>query len=198
MTKPISPDPSFSEGMRKAQEFFKEEHLDFPYVSQEETSRIKPIQDNVFGSKLDPKPLYDISAYVQEFLSQPVEDYVMLGFAGHGACSRGIHYYAVKGNIAVFIQLSYDSAAIVDLESARERIEGIFQSLGYLFDSVNTAKEKGLIPEQKRLLIVESDFYGSGWGWIDGRPGEIDKAKWHTDKPVLLSALQDIPRSKKT
>ncbi|MCC5832355.1 MAG: hypothetical protein JJU12_04855 [Chlamydiales bacterium] len=181
--------------MIKAQDYFNEEHLTLPFIPQEDKSKIERFQEAVFGTKLDPHPLYDIEAYVREFLSRPVEDYVMLGFGGHGVSSRGIHYYAVKGNLALFIQLSYNSAATVDLEEARDRIEGIFQAIGYLFDAIKTAKEKGKISAERRLLVVESDFYGRGWGWIEDRPGEIDASKWHQNEPVLLSALQEIPGS---
>jgi hypothetical protein len=192
MIRPLSPDPSFFEGLQKAQEYFQKERLAFPEISEEQKSKIKILDESVFGTKSNPHSLYDITAYVQEFLSQPINDYVMLGYGGHGVGSRGIHYYAVKGQLALFIQLSYDSAALVDFEAARERVDGILEGIGYLFESVNTAAKEGLFPENKKLLIIQSDFFGNGWGWIEGHPQQIDEKKWNTEEPVILNALMDI------
>jgi len=190
---PTAPKPSqYSDGITKAQEYFQKEKLDLPFIPPDEKQKIVEFQGDVFGSKPNSQSLYDIQAFVNEVLSKPVEDYVMLGFAGHGVESRGIHYYASKGNLALFIQLKY-GGAFDDEEATRDRINGIFHMIGYLFESIESAKKAKLIPKDKRLLIVESDFYGKGWGWIDGCPGEVDKSQWHTEAPRLLDALNDIP-----
>nr|MBA2727677.1 hypothetical protein [Parachlamydiaceae bacterium] len=52
------------------------------------------------------------------------------------------------------------------------------------------------VPAGQRLFVVESDFYGRGWGWIKDYPGKIDPSEWHTKEPVALAALYDIPRPK--
>ena len=184
--------PQVSEGMMKAQEYFKKEALDLPHIPLEERPKIVAYQEGVYGSKIDPRNVYDIEAYVKEVLSKPTDDFVIFGLAGHGVKSRGMHYYAVKKNIALFIQLGYGGSSID--EATRDRINGILHSVGYLFDKIELAKKDNLIPEDRRLLVVESDFYGHGWQWVDGQPGEVDPKTWQSQGTVILDALMDIPR----
>lgn len=181
-----------SDGMIKAQEYFREEKIDLPHIPPDEKAKIVAYQKGVYGSKIEPQSVYDIEAYVNEVLTKPTADFVIFGLAGHGVKSRGMHYYAVKENIALFIQLGYGGSSMD--EAARDRINGIFHAIGYLFEAVEEAKNAGLLPQERRLLVVESDFYGQGWQWIDGLPGKIDPAEWKTDQPVILDALADIPR----
>jgi len=186
---------SFSKGMIQAQEYFDAEHLELPFIHSSEKPKIKTIQASIFGSKNDPMNPYDLEAYIKETVSAPVEDYVIFGFAGHGVNSRGMHYYAVKGNLALFIQLAYGGVAIRDENEARNRINAIFHLIPMFFEAIEEANKNELIQKDRRLLVVESDFYGKGWGWIDGYPGKIDEKEWHTEDPTLISALNDIPRS---
>lgn len=180
-----------SEAMAQAQGLFKEQNLTLPAVAQEERAKITRFQKGVFGTKANPGSLYDLNAYVQELLTKKVDDYVMFGFAGHGANSQGIHYYAVQGNLALFIQLSAGGAATEDNEAVRAKINGIFSQISLFLDSMKVLRDGRALDPERRLLVIESDFYGSGWEWVDGQPGKIDESQWHTEDP-FLEALNEV------
>lgn len=180
-----------SEAMAQAKSYFEEQKLTFPAVAQEEKSKITRFQAGMFGTKANPGSLYDINSYVQEVLSKKVDDYVMFGFAGHGTNSQGMHYYAVRGNLALFIQLSAGGGATEDNEAVRSRINGIFSQISLFLDSMKTLQDGKAIDPERKLLVIESDFYGSGWEWVDGQPGKIDESQWHTEDP-FLEALNEV------
>lgn len=175
--------PSSSEGLDAARKYFESVQLEMPFIHQEEKRKIIHITDagEVFGSKTPLKNLYDINTFVGEVLSKPISDYVVMGLAGHGVKSRAIHYYAVKEHLALFVQINE--------QESRDAIDGTFHAIQYIFEALE-AKNKAL-PEGKRLLIIQSDFYASGYGWIQGQPGKIDETTWKTEDP-LLNALSEL------
>jgi len=63
---------------------------------------------------------------------------------------------------------------------------------------VKVLKEAGAIPANKRLVIIESEIYGKGWGWISGLPGEIDPKEWHTEGSIIMGALNDLNDKKRS
>ncbi|HEV8051538.1 MAG TPA: hypothetical protein VGP47_03520 [Parachlamydiaceae bacterium] len=177
--------------LAKAQEYFKQEEINFPYISESDKSKLLSISQDIFGTyPQPPAPLYDLERYVKEALSNPRE-YVLFGNDGHGFESRGMHYYAVKKHVAIFVQVS--AGVSQDPNLVHEKINAIFHGIALILESIEDAEKQNLIPDGQRLLIVNSDFYGNGWEWITGNPGEIDQAEWKTESPVLLSALMDIP-----
>ena len=44
---------------------------------------------------------------MQEAGTEPVADYLLLGHAGHGIQSYAIHYYVVRGPLALFLQIGW-------------------------------------------------------------------------------------------
>lgn len=181
----------FPEAFAQAEQYFENEKINFPYISNEDKRKLTVISKEVFGTlSQPPAPLYDIELYVKGALTHP-RDFILFGVDGHGFESRGMHYYAVKKHVAIFIQINM--GALLDQESVHQRINGIFHGVSLIFDSLQEADQKNLLPEGKRLLIIDSDFYGSGWEWITGNPGKINKAEWNTEGLTLLSALNSIP-----
>jgi len=172
------------EGLLKAQECFEQERVKLPYISADDKLKMLVIDPRIFGTYSNPpcRP-YDINVYVHDALTTP-NDYILFGFDGHGVASQGMHYYAVKENLAIFLQLK-----TVD----PDRINNLFPAIEWIFESLKKANSKHLIPDDARLLIVESDFNGKGWGWIKGYPGKIEETKWHIDEPILMSAFNSIP-----
>lgn len=164
--------------------FFKEQKLETPFIPEKEKPQITCIQEGVYGSKTPTQSLYDLTAFVQEVVTKPCKDYILLGLAGHGVKSRAIHYYVVKGPIAVFIQLKYGNE-----QETRERIDGILYGVERMLKSVVEDKK---LPEGKRLLVIQSDFNASGWGWVIGQPKEIDRSTWHTEGSILQGAIEEI------
>ncbi|MGA8164557.1 MAG: hypothetical protein WB791_05960 [Waddliaceae bacterium] len=171
----------------KAIAFFNREKLNRPCIAEKFLPKIREISPDVFGTRLNGPDIYDINACVQEVVSGPVKEYVLFGLGGHGIASLGMHYYVVEKGFALFLQISYGNA-VLEEHFARERTNGQLIGVKLLYEAANHVQ----IPDGKRLLIVESDFYGSGWGWIEGYPGEVQD--WQTDDPVFLHAINSILR----
>ncbi len=166
-----------------------------PFIPKEEQATLSQIQEGIFGTKEPQQSLYNIEAFIKEVLSRPTADYVLLGISGYGVDSIAMHYYAVKGPLALFIQLNYGEAAAESKIALRNRIDGIFAAVEILFDALNTLEEKIKLPPDRRLLIVQSDFYGKGWGWVNGYPTKVEKSHWHEEteeSTALFSALEEI------
>ncbi len=179
-------------GYSAAEAFFKGEHLDIPYIPVQAKNNMKTIQPNVFGTRKDTPSLYDLDAFVREVLTKKVDDYVMLGFAGHGVSSRFMHYYTVTNHLAIFFQLSCGNIDR-DKKAIRERIDGVFHSAELLFESMDEVDQEKLAEKGDRLLIVESDINGHGWGWVKGTPGKLEKNTWYESKMPYIEAMNAIP-----
>lgn len=179
-------------GWLQARNYFEEQDIPLPEVEGSMMAALLEIQEGLFSTRKElPCSPYDLEAYVAEFLTHPMPPYVLIGFAGHGISSRAIHYYSISEHLAIFAQLSYGNA-FSDESFLRDRIDAIFHGLDLLSTAARKCQDKHLLPKERRLLLVESDFYGSGWGWIDGHPHTIDPDKWHTEDP-LLDALLAMP-----
>lgn len=48
--------------------------------------------------------------FFTELRTTDVDDYLLMGFDGHGLASRAMHYYLVQGPLALFLQLSWGHA----------------------------------------------------------------------------------------
>lgn len=180
--------------LQSCQQFFDAAHIKMPFIPADEKANITAVEgsDTVFGTRktLD-QSLYDITAFVKEAISTPTKDYVLLGTDGHGVSSHAMHYYAVKGHIALFIQLKDADTSYVD---------GNLKAIDYLFKLMSEVEHKHPLPEGKRLVVVQSDFYGSGWGWVSGKTEEIDEKEWHAkqaNRTVLFDALSELAKMKK-
>lgn len=169
----------------KYQDFFTSQGLNVPYIPLKSTLKMQ--EESVFGTIEPPSSLYDIEYYINDYLTNHSKDYVLCGISGYGSESVAMHYLAVKGPIGLFIQLNYGSGAHESGQALRDRINGIFGAIEMLFEALENSPHVS----KKRLLIVESDFYGSGWGWVDG----ADKLIWHEETEgatALFSALEEI------
>lgn len=172
--------------------YFKAQVLDVPFIPNGYERRIKKVEENVFGSIASDKPLYDLNAFLGELLTKPVQDYVLTGLAEQGVNGRAICYYAVQGPLALFIQLPFAQAMGGNLAEERKRINNAFQAARDLFAQYEKNSDK--IAPGKRMLVVMSDFRGSGCQWIDGQPGKIDEEKWLKEWPPLFQARVELSK----
>jgi hypothetical protein len=118
----------------------------------------------------------------------PVEDNLLMGFAGHGTSSWALHYYFVQGPLALFLQLAW-GGAFDDPEAAANRIEGCLELAEDLRLDIAEVKRAGRLPRDQRLVVVESDFTQSRSGWIPLSPAGAGTVEWQKDPPVLFLAL---------
>lgn len=179
-----------------AKNYFKAQHLDFPFIPESYKQKLKLLQPDVFGTREINTSIYDIHNFISEIFSSSIEDYVLFGFGGHGFCSRAIHYYFVNKNLACFYQLGLDSI-YHDEEAAKDHIDGLFSSIPLLINKTSKANEFNLIPYGRRLLFVHSDFYSGGWCWIEKGQERIDENNWHANEN-FIQALISIPKKSTT
>ncbi len=175
------------------QKYFQDEGLKLPFIPPDEMPKIAEVADSnaVIGTRQIPQSLYDIEAFAKEFLSKPTGDYVLIGRGGAGI-DKPIHYYVVKGHLALFVQLKAGSADYVD---------GHLKAIEYIFKRMAEVEQKHPLPANKRLLVVHSDIRDiGGWGWITDHPGTPDEKTWHRKEPMkspLLNALAELTQMKK-
>ena len=67
-----------------AEERFAAAGLPFPYVPPELVPGFAELGDWVYGTRPDPAWLYGFDDYVAEGVTTEVDDYVLIGQAGHG------------------------------------------------------------------------------------------------------------------
>ena len=167
--------------------FFSSMKIEMPHIPEEEQAKMQAIGKERFGTEEPDSSLYDIQAFVQSFLKDPEKNFILVGADGHGVNSRGLHYYAVEGNIALFVQL--------DANTDSKKLSGLLGSIEWVFDAMKEAA--GKLPKEKKLLVVHSDFTGGGWDWIDTKTHAINKETWHqetADKSVLLDAMEEFDK----
>lgn len=179
------------DGLTEAQHFFTQQGLPFPYIPPEMRPAIHRIGEAVYGTHEHAESLYDIAPFVEEAATQPVEDYILLGEAGHGINSYAIHYYLVRGPLAVFIQKSW-GGAYTDVRQAEKDIAETFHRVEQLVDAVAAAQQRGVFPPGARLIVTDSSFYGSSWIYLEQQtaPGMIFRMEqWQTGHKALREAL---------
>ena len=160
------------------EEFFANQGLNPPYIP----SKVALVDESVFGTQKPENLLYDIETYIAEFLTKPTSNYILTGISGRGTESFAIHYYAANEHLGLFIQLNMGATALTIGEPVQSRINGLFGAIPLIFDAAKELKKR-------RLLIVQSDFYGKGWGWTD------DPSNWHQETEeatALFSGLEEL------
>ncbi len=179
---------SISGAIHEAESYFQQLQLRMPFVPTNEKEKIKQLQPGLFSSRDDVGAIYDLEPLLQEALSKKVSNYVLFGMAGRGISSNAMHYYAVSDHLLLFIQADFGNAFRSEQE-VHTHVNAMLTTAKMFFERLE--KAKGLEAD-KRLVIVDSDFRGKGWGWIKGFPGKIDSDTWHSTG-TLVDALMDIP-----
>ena len=158
--------PGQGSALEAARILFESEELPYPYVPDGLAPALQPVGKAVFGTRDIESGLYTLEPFISELEQNPPKDYLLMGFDGHGTASWAMHYYLVYGPLAAFLQLSWANP-FADIETSRRRVEGSLGLAESLIDCLNMAIETGKVPREQRLLVVESDFTPSRWGWID-------------------------------
>lgn len=171
------------------QQYFKDEGLKEPYIPSDELSNMKVVDDSqrVVGTREIPQSLYDIEAFATELFSKPTTEYVLAGRGGVGT-HPPIHYYAVKGHLAVFVQLASKDPSYID---------GHLKAIEFLFKRM--ADIETTLPPGTRLVVVQSDIRNESnrWGWMTSGQQKVD---WHAKQPqkaVMFDALLELTEMKK-
>lgn len=177
----------------EVQQIFTAEGLPFPPIPDEMRPAFVEVEDDVWGTRLRIPWLYDIRTYVEEVATKPVEDYVLLGHAGHGIQSYAMHYYLVRGPLAMFLQIGW-SGAYTDKDKATETMSLRFTQANELILAVEAAQNKGAFRPDERLIVRDSEFYGGVWTRIYGLQDRENypKGAWHKGDDVLSAVLSEV------
>jgi hypothetical protein len=158
------------DAVEKAREWFLAGKLAFPPVPAEFVPRFEAWDRCVFGTRRaaaegtggeGPVPvwMYDFDAYVAE-CEAGVEDYVLMGCAGHGFNSYAAHYYLVCGPLAVFVQTLW-GGVYTDNDRAAARFSEQIEAMKALMAEVKEAAPR--FPAGGRLLVAVSERARSRW-----------------------------------
>lgn len=153
-----------SAAVARAGEAFAGESLRPPFVPEALAAAFAVRGAAVFGTRDAPTGLYTLEHFVAELAEAAVEDYLLLGFDGHGIASNALHYYLVCGPLAAFVQLNHANPFADEALSLR-RIDATLALLETLFKDITQAERDGRLPAGARLVVIESDFFSCRWGW---------------------------------
>ncbi len=157
--------------------FFNHMGVTMPYVPESETERMHVIeQDAIFGTRDTNNRLYDIDAFVKEFLTEQPGKYVLIG-----TDKEELHYYVVTDKLALFVQL--------DTKNDTDTLSAELATLKYLLSAA--AKVQG----NRKFVIIHSDRRGDRFAWTQPNAEDI---KWQ-EKPqdadnFLRAALHELKK----
>ena len=182
-----------SPALQEARYLFAQAGLPFPLVPAEMRPAFAKIKDWVYGTRSNVPWLYEIRQYVLEVATEPVADYLLLGHAGHGIQSWAMHYYLVRGPLALFLQIAWGGAYMEEKEAARE-ISLRFAQAEELIQAVAVAQRKGSFQPDERLVVVFTEFYDSYWTRITGIQDRdsFPTGTRHQSDDVLRAALSEV------
>ena len=131
---------------------------------------------------------YNIDWFVSELLQDSPEPYVLLEHAGHGVNSYALHFYKVDNHVGLFLQLPWGGL----YGNRDEEVQSIRLEFLRIQQTTDT---RSAIPELRRLVVVESGFHGSRWGWQDTTGSK--QVSWSEIEPfsmVLPAVLAELDR----
>jgi hypothetical protein len=174
---------------------FSEAGLPLPPIPSNLAPQLQPLKEWVFGTRFDTPDPYDFDWYVREYLSNAIaEDYLVFGHDGHGINSYALHYYLVRGPLAVFDQLAWGGVYTTN-NLALDLIKTHFVQLQDMIEALDTALDRGLLDPNERFILVLSDFSTSRWTRTNAPL--LDNLEWKTEPNSLLTLLSAVIEAQK-
>ncbi len=173
-------------------EQFSKEGLPFPNTPTEMCDNLQEVAPWIYSTRSDIPNPYQISWFLEEVGTQPIADYVVLAHAGHGMNSYAMHYYLVRGNLALFLQIAW-GGVYTDNDKAVKEMATAYLQAEQLTRKIETAQ----LNRNERLVVVLSDFYGCRWTRLSDicdREQFFDQTNWNHDADIL-STLLALPLS---
>lgn len=177
--------------LAEAQQRFSDEGLPFPWVPPEMAADFAKVDEWVYSTRSDTPNPYDFGWFSKEVATQPVDDYVLVGHAGRGTNSYAIHYYLVRGPLALFLQLSW-GGAYTDNAKAAQKLTTAFTKAEVLARAVAAAQQAARFQADERLILTISDMSGSYWIRLQGTTDTdsfIRSPDWQQSDAVLNDVL---------
>lgn len=169
----------------QARQQFAAEGLPLPPIPAELAGQLRELGPWLFGTRPGTPGLYNLDWFVEEAAGQPA-DYLLFGHAGHGLNSWAMHYYLVRGPLALFLQCAWGGAYM-----DRVTTTAVLAARLDLAEQLIQAAAAGRLALPERLVVVHSDFYGARWQLT--APGDEGET-WRTGPAALEEALAEIQR----
>jgi hypothetical protein len=166
----------------KARRLFQTAGLAFPEIPEELAAKLRERGEWLFSTREIEISPYNLQHYVEESDGTLVDDYAILCHSGHAVNSYAIHYYLVRGELRLFLQLGW-GGVYMDVQKSAADIDWCFG----LADEI--VWQMSAVPRPKLrfpLEIVGSDFCGSHW-FAPGKDIDEDAS---SPGQVLAEALQ--------
>ncbi len=158
------------------------DHLQ-PYIEQ--------LDSWVYGTRRNVPNLYNMTAYVDEYLTHPPSPYAMFGHAGYGMNTYALHFYLVDGLLAIFDQVAW-GGVYNDNDSALTLLRAHYTQFQIMRKQLVRCIDLEIINNDDRFLLALSSFGPSRWQFKRGT------APWVTQEgdslPIFIAALQDIDK----
>jgi hypothetical protein len=181
--EPHEPEPVGLDALGQAVLLFEDWSLPFPPVPESLAPRMRILGRGLLGTRADAPGPYSLEWFLAELASDPA-DYLIFGHDGHGINSWAMHYYLVRGPLALFVQIDW-GGAYTDDAIARAEILRAFRAS----EALVVAPRVAALAEGQRLLVVASDRALSRWGIVPRKPGEEALASLETRPDALAAAL---------
>lgn len=179
----------------QSQELFADYNLPMPPVPPEFQSRLLMLFDWLFGTRDDTPSPYRLSWFVDDFLQHDEPEYVLFGHDGQGVNSYAMHYYLVRGPLALFMQIGW-GGAYMDNEEARLEMATYFDQAYDMIEWLDMGLKEGIISPQERFVVVHSDFYMARFArmthFYRDKMSPTNPPEWYNDKDALKLAWEQI------
>lgn len=183
------------DALEQARQLFAGSGLPLPYIPPEMAGDIRQVGEWVYGTRSDEPYLYHLPGFAAEVGTKPVADYLLFGQSGHGINSWAMHYYLVRGPLALFVQEGWGGAYGDRAEDSRTVAER-FRQAETLVHAVNAAWQRGAFQPDERLVVIASSFTGSSWRRCRGLAANdlafYSSPDWRTQEDVFPAVLQAL------
>jgi len=174
--------------VRKAAEaIYRGEGLALPDLDPAQVAALRQVAEGAFSTRELAWSLYDFEQFVDELVTASAPSHAAFGFSGHGLVSQAVHFYCVDERMAFLMQMRWGAAA-GDPEADRKHYHGLLGTARILKQLAEEAARAGKFPPAQRLVVAQSTFHGSRWGWV--RAGEQPQWHWSRDMAVIDAAAE--------
>ena len=171
----------------KAKALLNSVGIDFPPLPRNLASDFKQREKSCFSTRPVTLSPYRFDEYVREGTTAHVQDYMLIGHAGHGANSYAWHYYLVNGPLRLFLQLAW-GGVYMDEDRATRTVNECFALVSRLFTAVQEGRDGDHLRSNEPLIIAGSEFYGSYWMKPGGEGQRIPHEDSSRVKPSFVLA----------
>jgi hypothetical protein len=178
-----------------AQQLFADYNLPMPPVPLDIRDQLVVLFDWLFGTREDTPSPYRLTWFVDDFLANDEPEYLLFGHDGEGINSYAMHYYLVRGPLALFLQIGW-GGAYMDNEESRAKMAAHFTQAYDLIEWLDIGLSKGIISPQERFVVVHSDFYSTQFARMThfqrNQLSPSSPPEWYTNKDALMLAWEQI------